>query len=822
MLWQTSLRNLTRKPSRSFSTLIAIFIGICTMFAVISTVETAKTMTTERLKLYTGNADYSILTTKETLSGTTLDTVLKNKDVKSATGLMHRQSSIQLDEAHHAAERRLRLTGLSSLNNELLSLDVVSGNLKNEGIVIPESTAKLWGLKDDETLSLRFPSGEEKVKVSAVVKDTPLLEGPANWEEASNKNWRALAPISRVQEWYKEPGRMDEIRMKFKDSTRASDVVGALQKGINNDSLYFEKIVLDEKQTNQLDDLYFMLYVIGGLAMLISAFILYNTLNVSVTERKSEIAIMKTIGYTPSQIKMLFLIEVFILALISLVIGIPSGFLLASFLQEGLFSSFQSNLEFTMQYTYALPLSIFLGLLIPLIASIIPVNYASKVDVISSLKSIPQPQGGGSRKRTAVGIILLMGILIPNTFSIFFLFLAFILLYPVLMRILVSAFQKMRLFGYEGQIAGNNVNRTLKQSSNMSLILALTICIGLLVSSVFSSLERNVRKDISRSFGGEIQISSDLPLTKSTMNRINNIKGVKESKAYKEKEVLWKTGSENRKFTMISSDLTWFKHNPLFYSNDPSNKQLLNGLKQSEGIVLGDYAFREWGGKIGEKIVILKDGEPMKFKVIGKVNTAQYSGYTAFMSDELFNQTLSDVNPNKGLITITSNADEKKIKDAILDQFPFEINSINTISEEIDKQHRALPGVRSLFDGLLLISIIVAGIGILNTLTMNVMDRIREIGVMRAVAFTSRQIHKMIISEGLIIGTSGVVTGILLGIMTIFLNARTTTDSLIEFIVPVSTVVISILSGILVSSVASFLPSFKAAKAELVTSLKQE
>lgn len=68
MLWLASLRNLIRKKSRSFFTLLAILIGITTMFAVISTVETAKYLTTEQLKEFTGNADYTINSTSNTFS----------------------------------------------------------------------------------------------------------------------------------------------------------------------------------------------------------------------------------------------------------------------------------------------------------------------------------------------------------------------------------------------------------------------------------------------------------------------------------------------------------------------------------------------------------------------------------------------------------------------------------------------------------------------------------------------------------------------------------------------------------------------------------
>lgn len=822
MLLQTSLRNLTRKKSRSLFTLLAIFIGISTMFAVISTVETAKVLTAERLKLHLGNADYSIFNSDTSFPDHVLSTVLENHGVEEATGLMHRQSSFELAEIHHAAESRLRLTGLSSLNNKLLALEVISGNLQDKGIIIPNSTANLWDLKNGDTVTLSFPSGKEEIKVAAIVKDTPLLEGPVSWEEASNKNWRALATLNQVQGWFDEIGQIDEIRMNFEDSIAPETILDSLSQNIQMKSLYFQKIILDEKQTNQLDDLYFMLYVVGGLAMLLSAFILYNTLNVSVIERKKEIAIMKTIGYTPTQIKLLFLIEVTILALIGIVLGIPIGFLLASFLQEGLFGSFQANLDFTMQYKFALPLSVLLGILIPLIASIIPVNNASKVNVISSLKSFPQAQKKKPKIRIIIGSVLLLGIFIPHIVSIAFLLIAFILLSPLFMNITIKGFQRLRLLGYEGQISGNNVKRALERSANMSLILALAICIGLLVSSVFSSLEKNITEEISRSFGGEIQISFDKPLTEKKMNQINSLEGVDSVISYREKKVTWLANNENREFTVISSDLSWYKENPMFYSANPSNQTLLKNLKENEGIILGDYAFREWGGKIGEEISIFENGSQKKIKVLGKVNTFQYGGYTAFMLDDYFSRLFQNTAPLKGLITLKNPSDEKQVKDALLNAFPFEINNIQTLGEEILKQQRAMPGVQSLFNGLLIIAIIVAGIGILNTLTMNVMNRMREIGVMRAVAFTSYQIYKTIVGEGLIIGINGVVTGILLGIITVYLNVRSTTDTLIEFIVPTNTIIIAILSGIIISSVAAFLPSYRATKTKLVESMNQE
>ncbi|ASV67934.1 MULTISPECIES: ABC transporter permease [Cytobacillus] len=822
MLWLASLRNLIRKKSRSFFTLLAILIGITTMFAVISTVETAKYLTTEQLKEFTGNADYTIHSTSNTFSEEILDEVETNSDISSITGLVHRQTKINLDSAHHSAESNLRLTGLSSFDNELLSLDVIAGNLDQKGIIISETTAELWNLRAGEILNIQLPKGNKDVAISAIVADTALLEGPASWNEASNKNWRALTTLDNIQELYNAPNQIGEIRIKFKENVEQISSITAIKDSLQNEELIFQKVVLDERQTNQLEELYFMLYAIGGLAMLIGAFILYNTLYVSVSERKNEIAIMKTVGYTPNQVKILFLMEVLYLVIIGLILGIPAGFMLANLLQDGLFGSFQTNIEVKMQFMYALPLSILLGIIIPMLASLIPVTYASKVDVISSLKSIPTEKVSGQKKRTIIGCIVLLGVFIPHAISIVFLLVAVILLYPIMMKALTILFSKTSFLGYEGSIAGKSTLLTLNRSSNMSLILAIAICLGLLVSSIFTSLEQNISRDVIRSFGGNIQFSSETPISNEKLEQISQMDGVKDVMAYSESQATWSIGDENRQFTMIEVKNDWYSNNPLFYAHESEQKQILDALEEKDTILLGEYAFREWGGKIGDTMTIYQNGKENSLRVVGKVNTTQYGGYTAFISEENINQLHPNVSPSKGLILLDEYTDESSVKNELLNTFPFDLSSVQTLNEEISKQERALPGVKSLFSGLLMIAIIITGIGILNTLTMNVMDRVREIGVMRAIAFTRWQIYKTIISEGLIIGLNGILIGISLGIATIYLNAKTSEDILIEFIVPLETILISIICGLIVSIAASVLPSYTVNKITISKSLKQD
>lgn len=813
MIWKVSLRNLIRKPTRSFFTLLAISIGVASLFAVVSTVETAQKLTKEQLKLYTGNADFVINPEKGEITNEIFDDISAQKSIDSSIGLIHRQTSITFTKSKNISERQLRLTGLSTFNNNLLKLKVKSGDIQDYGIVINQSTSNLWQLKDGDNITVKLPTGFTKIPIAAVVQDTPLLQGPANWQEASSKSWRAVADLQMVQNLFNDQNKLDEIRLKLKNNISYSKEEKLLRQQTSQKQLLLKKVVLDEKQTNQLEGLYLMLYIIGGLTLLISSFIVYNTVNVSILERYNEIGLMKTIGYVPRQIKQFFLTEILILSLLSIGLGIPLGFPLAQMLQNGLFNSFQENLHFSLQYKTGLIISLIFGLLFPILASWIPIQKGSKISIISSLKNDTFIDKKKQKVRTILGLVLLLSIFIKHPSSIILLIIAVTLIYPQLMKTLTNLILLFKkVIPFQGVVASKNILRTIYRSSNVSLILSFVVCLGIFVSSLFTSIENSINTEISRTYGGNIQFTTETSLDSVLLERINEVKDINKVHSYMEQEVIWKANSKWNQFSIISVNPQWYEEYPLFYSTKEDTQQIVNLLSTNKGIALGTYLFNAWGGKIGEYITINYGEEKHKLKVVGKVETSQYGGYSAFMLDNRFSEIFKVNSSHKGLIVTKKGQEESEVKNTLLQQYPNDITNIQTLTEEIQKQKRALPGVKLLFNGLLLISIFVAGIGILNTIIMNMIDRKREIGVMRSIAFTSKQVFQMIIWEGLIIGIIGVIIGILLGILLIFININSQNSPMIHFSLPFDTMILAIISGVGISTIVSIFPAYKASK----------
>lgn len=135
-----------------------------------------------------------------------------------------------------------------------------------------------------------------------------------------------------------------------------------------------------------LDTFYSILYIVGFLGIFISTFILYNSLYMSVLERKRELAVMKTIGYTPGQIIAMIMREVTLLAGAGTVIGAGLGYILAIQLQELMYALLNIKKPPAIEFVYPAFVSILVGLIISMAAGLIPAVYACSVSVVHSLR----------------------------------------------------------------------------------------------------------------------------------------------------------------------------------------------------------------------------------------------------------------------------------------------------------------------------------------------------------------------------------------------------------------------------------------------------
>jgi putative ABC transport system permease protein len=131
----------------------------------------------------------------------------------------------------------------------------------------------------------------------------------------------------------------------------------------------------------------------------------------------------------------------------------------------------------------------------------------------------------------------------------------------------------------------------------------------------------------------------------------------------------------------------------------------------------------------------------------------------------------------------------------------------------------------SLFDVMSLIAIVVGGLGIVNTLTMSVMERLQEIGMLRAIGMTRAQITRMILAEagviGIIGGFLGLITGVILARI-LFIGMTTMSGYQLTFILPFGGVLLSLVAAFVISQLAALLPARRAAGVRILEAVQYE
>lgn len=183
----------------------------------------------------------------------------------------------------------------------------------------------------------------------------------------------------------------------------------------------------------------------------------------------------------------------------------------------------------------------------------------------------------------------------------------------------------------------------------------------------------------------------------------------------------------------------------------------------------------------------------------------------------------SKTNPNHALL-LTEEAATLRVKKAILTNEDLSVATVSTLPEEIEAMEQQMGNIFFMLNALVGIGIVVAGIGILNTLLMNIMERMREIGAMRALGITRRQLRKMMIVEAFFIGAIAAFVGVIFGILLMYVTSLQDIELLssVPFVVSWSGVLGGIVFSIVVSMIACLIPSKQAVKIPVSDALKYD
>jgi putative ABC transport system permease protein len=721
----------------------------------------------------------------------------------------------------------------------LNTLTLVDGNWpRRNQVVIDEATAHKKDLQVGQAIGVQANGPTLPMRISGFV----------HFGGASSLGGATLSGFNlpTAQRLFQRVGKLDQIRAKAKPGVApaqlATEIRGVLPRGTQvrtGQGQAKEDAKDTESFLNFLQD---FLLAFGGIALFVGSFVIANSLSITIAQRTRELATLRTLGASRRQVRRSIVWEGLAIGTIAAVIGIGVGLGLA----VGLFKLFDA-VGFTLPnnglvlHTRTVVVALVVGIGVTFLASLRPAFRATRVPPIAAVREGAELPPGrfakyrpvGSAVLTVIGfalliyglfghglgtkqVLLFMGV---GTLLIFFgvSLLAARFARPLAWTLGAPA---SRFGGAAGALARDNARRNPQRTASTASALMIGLALVTLVAVIAAG--------ITKSFRGAVD---DLWISGYAITAENNFDPIPIAAG----NAAARTPGVQAIANVRGGDALIFKKVHQATAVNPGASQIfrvkwLHGGNNSIFTRLGaDGAFVDDGFAkshhltIGSPLQLTSPtGQTVSLHVIGIFDPP--TGGSPFGPVTISDKTWDSIydTPQNLFSFVRMKTGETDANQAALDQQlkGFPNAKVQTKKEFIDNQISGLNAILNVLYVLLALSVIVSLFGIVNTLVLTVFERTRELGMLRAVGMTRRQVRRMIRAESVITALMGGVIGIVLGLVLGGLLASRV--DFIVFALPWVQVIIFALAAIIVGLLAAIFPARRASKLNVLEALQYE
>ncbi|HEY7003661.1 MAG TPA: FtsX-like permease family protein [Gaiellaceae bacterium] len=704
-------------------------------------------------------------------------------------------------------------------------------------VVIDGSTADKEGFKVGDTVGVQGRGPVEQLRISGIVK----------FGSVSTIGGATLAgfDLSTAQRIFGMQGKLDEIAVAAKPGVSEQQLAAQLRSVLPTDTQVrtaADQAKKDAEDTNSfITFLRTFLLSFGGIALFVGAFVIANSLSITIAQRTRELATLRTVGASRRQVLRSIIVEAVVVGVLASIVGLFLGLGLA----KGLFWLFD-KIGFTLPNsgltfeTRTIVVALLVGIIVTVGASLRPAIRATRVPPIAAVREgATLPESRFARFRTpgalivtAIGFALLIyglfgsglgtaSVLLLMGGGALLIFFGVALFASKLVPALASVlgWPTAELGGAPGELARGNARRNPQRTASTAAALMIGLALVTLVAVLGQGIRSSFTGAVDKIFVSDYAITaqnnfSPIPIDAAqaaaktpgveavadvragqglVFGKVENVTAVTPN-AGDAISLDWVDGSQN-----VYGELG---ENGAFIDNDFADK---HNLKLGSPIDMTVPS--------GAKVPLVVKGifdPPAGGSPFGTVTLS------AATFDQNYDQPenlFSFVKMNGGVTDTNTQALETSLRG-------FPNAKVQTRDQFKDNQVSFLNNILNILYILLALSVIVSLFGIINTLVLTVFERTREIGTLRAVGMTRRQVRRMIRYESVITALIGAALGIVLGI--VLAGLLTARVDFINFAVPVSQIVIFAIAAIIVGIVAAILPARRASKLNVLEALQYE
>ena len=614
------------------------------------------------------------------------------------------------------------------------------------------------------------------------------------------------------------------------------------------------ELIKEQNKTieSQLGFIQTFLMVFVVIAMFVGSFIIMNSFAMSVRQRVKEFALLRAVGASPGSVFGIVFLQAVVIGIIGSALGVAAGAGLLAGLAKMLDTMGMPLLEGTGLTAPIIVISLVVGLAVTIIGALMPAREAALTHPVEAMRGV-----SGSREKSLVLRTIIGGLLLAAGAAAVAaawvnedleqrqlimglgaggVVLGLLIVSPTLARPVVAVLGlPFRMLRPSGRLALRNIVHNPRRTANTSGALMVGMALVCAGATLAASFNASTADEIDRSLKADLLVqpatmsSSNTKLSSEKAKELAAIDGVKETSSYTlyVNAVTKPDGSQNPAATSLVID-------PATYSSAYDIRVTSGSLSDLDATHVA--VNKNENLKMGDKVTLTGPNGSVE-ATVGAIVDPKGIGGTYFYSPKVAAAVGSWTSPGTStdpdhvldaplgmLLTLEDGANldtvRHKAEDIVADTYQYSVNDANQLSDKVGQRINQMLAV---LYGLLGLSIVIAILGIVNTLVLSVSERTREIGLMRAVGLGKTQLAGEIITESVLTSLYGTVLGGATGVVLAAALKKILEDQgLTSLSIPWNQMVGMLALSVVVGIIAALWPALRASRLPVLDAIATE
>ncbi|MCX4434450.1 ABC transporter permease [Streptomyces mirabilis] len=791
---KTSMRNFFAHKGRMALSAVAVLLSVAFVCGTLVFTDTMNTTFDKLFAATSSDVTVSPKTAKsdstpqngrpDSLPASVLERAKKAEGVKYAEGAV---SSMNVTVVNSANKNMGSSTGAPTIagnwtRNDLRSMEITSGHAPRgpTETMVDADTADKHHLKLGDELRTIAVTGDFKARIVGIATFKVTNPGAAVVYFDTATAQRELLGTT---------GRFTNINLSaatgVTDDTLKQNVISSIGAGAYK--VQTQKEYSDENRSGVgsfMNVIKYAMLGFAGIAFLVGIFLIINTFSMLVAQRTREIGLMRAIGSSRKQVNRSVLVEATLLGIFGSILGVGAGVGLAIGLMKLMSAAGMdlSTRDLTVKATTPV-IGLVLGVVVTVLAAYLPARRAGKVSPMAALRDAGTPADGkAGLVRGIIGLVLTGA----GTFALFtaahadkatdgslvlgagvvLTLIGFVIIGPLLAGGVVRVISAvlLRFFGPVGRMAERNALRNPRRTGATGAALMIGLALVACLSVVGSSMVASATDELDKSVGTDFIIQGNQRIVPQAAKAIETTPGLSHVTHYRDIEAKLTTPDGfSDSDGVTAADPT--------YAQDLHRKTTAGELTAAYGkdsMSVGSEFATKHHVRLGDTLTVaFKGGSTAKLKVAAITDDDVVIDQGArYLSTQTMRKYLpaNRIPPDQIMFASAKDGQEKQAYAALkksMEQYPqYQVRDQTDYKQELKDQ---IGQLLNMVYGLLALAIVVAVLGVINTLALSVVERTREIGLMRAIGMSRRQLRRMIRLESVVIALFGALLGLGLG-----------------------------------------------------------